>query len=450
MGCATFAGQPDDITVKSMTQANHLFPPFLRNKLNFSVTLAVFVTTVFSKYNLNSWCILLLVFLRLADGGPVRAIKAAFSDKYFLAYLALFLLDAVGMAYTHHPSMGGHIIEKSGTLVAISFVLCGGKFADDDSYKQFMTACCLSLFVACAYCLGAAGYRYTQDHDYTDFFYHALSKPIGVNAVFFTVYMIFGLLYLLSHPLQTGRLSRRIRKMLQTGMIAVFTMIIVLLSSKLLLIILILIMSSVVLRRFIERRNYIAIGLVGCIGLGGLLWLTLTDNPIKRRYQDLERGDLALIKANKFTPSTEFNGAQLRLLQWRYAGQILRENHAWLFGVSAGDAQERLNEKYKKAEVDTGIPNTRQKGFLDYNFHNQYIETTVRSGLVGLAVLLMVCGLLILIVYRQRSPESFFMILTLLLIMAVESFLTLQHGIFAFTFMPLILRYSPGRRKSAR
>src|ERR1700739_473427 len=152
--------------------------PFLRNKLNFLVTLAVVATTIFSKYNLNSWCIILLVFLRLINGNPIRSIKAAFTDKYFLAYFALFLLDAAGMLYTSHPSVEGHVIEKSCTLVAVSFPICGGRFRDNGSYKRFMTAYCFLLAAACLYCLTLATIHYRQQWDYSVFFYHTLSKPI--------------------------------------------------------------------------------------------------------------------------------------------------------------------------------------------------------------------------------------------------------------------------------
>jgi O-antigen ligase len=271
---------------------------------------------------------------------------------------------------------------------------------------------------------------------------------MGQNAVFFSVYMIFGLLFLLSHPLQLGPRLTGVRKPLQILLILFFIAIIVLLSSKLLLIVLLLLLASLTLQRFIAGRKYLAIAISAAALLGAVLWLMLTENPIKKRYEDLEKGDLSLIKANKFTTTTEFNGAQLRLLQWRYANEIMRENHAWLFGVSPGDSQDLLNEKYKKADMDTGIPGTRQKGFLDYNFHNQYIETTVRSGFLGLAVLLTICWLFMLMANRQKTLESFFIVLTIILILSVESFLTLQDGIFAFTFIPLMQQYSPRKRKA--
>lgn len=413
--------------------------------------LGVIATTVFSLYNLNSWFIMLLVFCRLLDGGPVRAIGAAFHSRYFIGYLALFLIDVAGLAYTHNLHEGSHIVEKEATLVALSFVLFAGPFTDSRGYGRLMTAYIGILLAACLYCLAIAARDYGSlpGKNISVFFYHALSHPIGQNAVFFSVFMIFGLLFLLSHPLQTGSLPRRTRRLLQVFLIVFFIAMIVLLSSKLLLIVLFLILISMILRRYIARKNYKAIGGIGIVGLSLIIWLGFTDNPIKKRYRDLGEGNITMIRQDKFTPSTQFNGAQLRLLQWRFANQILREHHAWLSGVSGGDSQDLLNQKYRDAQVDTGIPNTKQHGFLNYNFHNQYIETLVRSGLLGLAILLYVCWLLVEMAVKWQTAETSFTVLSLLLIFTVESFLTMQHGVFAFVFMPLLLFYSPKKGKAA-
>lgn len=419
--------------------------PFLQKKVNFFVTLAAVATTVISWYNINSLLLILMVLCRLIDGGPVKAIKAAFTNKYFLAYLALFLVSTAGYFYTHDQLHQGRAVEKEATLVAVAFTLCGGYFADAKNYKQFMTAYCWVLFLSSCYCLTKAGIAYEAMpvKDTTVFFYHSLTAKIGQNAVFYTVYMIFGLLFLLSHPMWMGTLPDKIRRGTQIFLILFFIGIIILLSSKLLLVVLFLILISLILQRFIVNRNYKAIA--GVIAAGLLLggWLAFSNNFIKKRYMDLERGDISMVKQDKFLPFTEFNGATLRLLQWRFANEILRENHAWVYGVSPGDAQNLLNDKYKKADIYVGSPNSKSRGFLDYNFHNQYIETTVRSGFLGLAALLSICFMMILLCERWRTAETAFMTLTLLSICTVESFITLQHGVFAFVFMPLMLLSSP-------
>lgn len=422
---------------------------FLHRPFNFLITLAVIATTVFSQYNENSWCLILFVLCRLIDGGPVRAIRAAFRNPFFLGVLALVALDTAGLLFTHNLDAGSRLVQKEATLVAVALVLSGGRFADGKDYRRLMTGYCVILTAACFYCFAMAWNHYHQMpiKDISVFFYHSLTRYIGQNAVFFSVYMIFGLLFLLYHPLATGPFPRWLRQSLQLLLIVIFIIFTLLLSSKLLLVVMALLLTNFVIQRYIVLKNYVNIALIGLLGLMLGLWLIVSDNPIRDRYLDLERGEISMVRQSTFSDNTIFNGASIRLLQWKYANEILREHHAWVFGVTAGDSQDLLNDKYRQANLFMGIPHTRQRGFTDYNFHNQYIETTVRSGLLGLAILLYCCWLMIALVERRRTAETAFTVLTLLSISTTQSFLTLQHGVFAFAFMPLLLMCSPRIRR---
>ena len=423
--------------------------PFLQNKFHFLLTLGVIATTVFSLLNPNSWCIMLLVLCRLISGGPGRALKTAFTNKYFWAYLAFVLIDVVGMFFTQNHVVAGHAVEKEASLVAIAFVICGGPFAGEGDYQRLMTGYCLILAAACVYCLIYNGIQYEKIKSIDLFFYHTLTRRIGQNAVFFTVYMIFGLLFLLYHPMRIGA-PRWVRNPLQLVLIIFFAVFIILLSSKLLLILLVLLLANFLFQRYFAQRDYVSIAM---FGLGGVMltsWIIATDNPVKDRYQDLEHGEISKVKQDTFSNSTIFNGATIRLLQWKYANEIMHEHNAWIFGVTTGNSQDILNAKYRNSHMYMGIPHTKHRGFTDYNFHNQYIETAVRNGVIGLAALLYICWLMIELAVRRRTAETSFTILALLSISTVQSFLTLQTGVFAFVFMPLVLIYSPGRPKPAK
>jgi O-antigen ligase len=89
-------------------------------------------------------------------------------------------------------------------------------------------------------------------------------------------------------------------------------------------------------------------------------------------------------------------------------------------------------------------PHRKIRGYIGYNFHNQYIETLVRSGIIGLLALLVILGLLIGLVLKNPTMEAFFTVFTLILFFIPEAPLTMQHGVFLFCFFPLLLRYSGG------
>lgn len=406
---------------------------FLRKKIHVYLTLSVIATTLFSWFNINSYLIILLLACRLLDGRPYNNLKTAFTNKYFLAWFSIFLLDFIGLFYTHHFFTGWKHMESKATLVAIPFILTAGPFTDNTGYRRLLSAYCLLLAGTCLYCLSMAVVQYHWQHDDSVFFYHALSSAVSVNAVFFSGYLIVALLFLLFSPFPavTSPLLRRVLILFFTGMM-------ILLSSKLLLVLL-----TVIFFFYLAGRNPLRLKKWYLFGLGllitaGIMTLALTDNPVGRRYREILPDE----QLNTLSQPA-FNGVSIRLLMWQYAWQILNEQHAWVFGVSAGDSQELLDQKYLAAGMS--------QGYLRYDFHNEYIEVLVRSGIVGGFIFILAIALLIDMARFAGTIEAGFTIALLLLVLLTESALEMQHTLFLFSFFPLLTgtRRQAMRRASA-
>lgn len=419
--------------------------PFLRNKFYFSVTVAVIATTVLGWFRINTWCIVLLVLCHLADGDPRATIRNAFANRLFLSYFALFLLDLIGQFFTRDLSEGWKIVSRDATMVAIPFVLCSGTFADEETYKKLMGSYCITLALASLICLVRATRHYLASGDFGLFFYHPLVEPLSQNAVFYSVFILFGLFFLLSYDLRPAypRLPGKLVRGLQFLLVLFFILLIVLLASKLFLVVMLLSLAYFLLRKYRLTRNRVLLVSVG-LALALLIAITLsTDNPIKARYADILQANVSMINREHFAPGDNFNGIQIRLLEWRFAYEILNEHRAWVWGTTPGYSQHFLNQKYVDANMYLGAPGRKGRGFWDYNFHDQFIETLVRSGFIGLAVLLVNFGLQIGIIRRWRTGQAFFTVLTLILFFIPQSPLTMQTGVFLFSFFPLLLTYSP-------
>ena len=397
---------------------------FLRKKVHFYLTLAVIATTLISLFNVNSWCIILLLLCRLWDGPPRAAIRQAFSNKYFLAFFSIFALEVLGLLYTHDYHVAYGHIEGKATLVAIPFVLCAGPFTDKAGRRRLMSAYCLLLFILCVYCLFMAVIHYSATKDPSVFFYHTLTEVIGVNAVFYSGYVMIALLFLLSSG---GKFLRAVR----IGLIIFFTGMMILLSSKLLLILLVIMLIGFLVRRSNIRVNpapFLGLALLLLIGTG---MLVCTDNPVVRRYKDIGNGDIGLFKKDSFPSGTVYNGLSLRLVIWKFSYEILSEKKAWVIGVTSGDSQHLLNDKY----INTGM----SQGYLSYNFHNQYIEEMVRSGVIGLCVFLVACWMLIVLAREIGTREAWFTVAMVLILYLTESMLEMQHSTFFSCFFPLLV-----------
>jgi len=371
------------------------------------------------------------------EGNLNQRLKALFSNPFFISLFLLFLIKVIGLIYSDDVATGLKFIEKKSTLIAIPFIILADPFANRDKYKKMMTAYCFVLLGVTLYCLLIAIWKYIQFQIIYTFFYHSLVEPILQSAVFFTVFVLAGLLYLLSTEISVENLRPDIKKRLQLFMIIYFTIFIFLLSSKLMLFILILILASFAMQKDYMNRNKKTIIITGLICIALTLLVLLTKNPIKERYLDMQ--NIGMIKKEKFSPGTYFNGVQLRLLQWKFAYQILNENNAWLIGVGPGDSQHLLNKKYADANMYMGNPERKDTGFLNYNFHNQYIEELVQSGIIGLVLLLFSCYILIRMAIRIRTIEAAFTVFMLLCLFVTESSLEMQDGLFLYSFLPSML-----------
>jgi hypothetical protein len=407
---------------------------FLRKNLHYYLTLSVIATTLFSWLNINSYLIILLLLCRLIDGSPRQALKSAFTNIFFLAYSAIFLIEFAGLFYTHHFFAGWRQMESKATLVAIPFIFCAGPFTDNNGYRKLFTAYCLLLAAICFYCLSMAVVEYHWQQQIDVFFYHQLTSPVGVNAIFFSGYLFVALLFLLFSDFSPAPvfLNRRPRAAIIRGvrifLIVFFTGMMLLLSSRLLLILLIIVYIVYFGGRWPKMKpaRILPFGLLIILAIGALAF---TDNPISRRCRELSPESVTS-SIQPGAANSGINGISLRLFMWRSAFDILRENHAWVFGVSGGDSQDLLDQKYMAAGMS--------QGYLRYNFHNEYVEILVHSGLVGLAIFILAVAVLIVLARSTGTVEAAFTIALVLLLGLTESSLEMQHTLFLSAFFPLL------------
>ena len=393
---------------------------FLGKKLHVYLVLAVVATTLVQWFLVNSLLILWLTGCRLLyDRGPLMAIRRAFSSPSFWAFFVLFLLDVSGFFHTHDPQLVWLHVQQKATLVAIPFVISAGPFADAAGFRRLMWSYCRLLAALSGWCLVVAMIHFARTGDGQVFFYHSLTATLGINAVFYSAYILIGLLFLLSGAAPAGKQ--------RTIFIVLFTAMMILLASKLLMVMLVVVFAVYLwqYRLVMPRSQLLGLLVLVVMGTGTVAF---TNNPVAGRYKAILPGEERA--------EAGFNGVSLRLFIWRSAEDILSREHAWLWGVSSGDSQDRLNQAY----LDAGM----SVGYLGYNFHNEYIEVLVDDGLLGLAVLLAA----IAVVFHEgsRTMEKVLVMLVVGLLAGTESILEMQQPLFLACFFPLLpwgLKYVP-------
>jgi len=124
------------------------------------------------------------------------------------------------------------------------------------------------------------------------------------------------------------------------------------------------------------------------------------------------------------------SGVSTRSYIWQAGSSLVKENI--LFGVGTGDIKDSLRAAYKKNGFEEGLAHT-------YNAHNQYLQTAIGLGAVGLIALLLVFFTLIAEALSTQNILLLAFVILFGLCCITESLLSRQHGIILFCFFSSVL-----------
>ncbi|MBX7205375.1 MAG: O-antigen ligase family protein [Bacteroidia bacterium] len=346
------------------------------------------------------------------------------SYPVLLFSVLLFILVLAGWLLSNNKNEAWLFAERKLSLVIfpVAFLIL-----PSFSSKQLLTilrAYVLSVVIACLYMVSLAAISFFFFNANSDvFFYHNLSEGIHFNAIYLSMYCLFGCVFTLSHQLFNK----------SAPVVFIFlTFCIVLLSSKMVIALFLLVsLSYLILKIGLSVRFKITAALFTLLSFVIIIGFTPF---LQQRFLAEIKSDKNVITKDKFVYNTPFSGATLRTVIWRHSLSILSEKKAWLTGVGTGDFQQLLNEKYEKSGMYMGNPSLGDSGYRGYNPHNQYIEFVLSQGLLGL-----LCWILWIIwLWAKTISGNHFAFAMLLLAVCflnmTECFLSANKGVVWFVF----------------
>lgn len=155
----------------------------------------------------------------------------------------------------------------------------------------------------------------------------------------------------------------------------------------------------------------------------GFVFYSEVSNNYEQMYKDINSKEELYERANTYSESL-----LTRLVVWDVASTELMKHP---FGVGTGDVKDRLIAHYKEAGL---TKMERQK----LNPHNQYLQTGVSIGFLGLFTLLSIFIFTIKRSLRKSNPVLVVFAIVIMINMIFESFLEIQAGI-VFTVLFLYL-----------
>ena len=390
------------------------------------IALAFFIP-VYDK--VSALIIALLLLNWILEGRFRKRFRLVKSNKqrqriFFLS--GLYFAYLLGMAYTSNWEYGLFDLETK--LSILIFPLLFSTINAQVLRKRlnhFLFAFLAGNLLNTIVLLIHATVNYLASQSASEFFYGGLSWYH--HASYIAMFLVFSVGILCYYLLSDSQSLSKWQKTISVILLIHFSMFVILLSSKAGLISLILLLISAI-GYVIYQKNYIK-GFVLLFVVAGVFWSAFSFLPTVNSRINSAQEALSNDKLDKDTR----NSTGERMLIWKSSVQIIKEH--FVFGVGTGDVKDRLLWEYTKNDITTAIK-------LKLNAHNQYLQTSIALGILGLLVLVLTLLFPFMIAVKNKQ-----MILLLLLVLfgfnlLFESMLERQAGVVFYAFFNGLLFFN--------
>jgi O-antigen ligase len=381
------------------------------------ISISQFLPEFISSYALLFW---LLVCLWLG----YREKKLGGIQVWQWALLAFFGWQLLGLTYSNHPKHGVELLGMQFLLLLLPLTLHLLPLNRRDLLALGLKSlwwCCLA---ASAYVTGYGIIRVCSEPG--DYWFHAshymyyteLSEPLMHPAYFssLVVMALLGAFWLQWHKKLTGWWIWLLQAWLLVFMMLISARMSVLAFA----------ISAVLLSLYLGwqagNKRVVAASLMGA-PLFALAVFWILPERLQQRFTELSQLsyqiDAPLL--------TDFTGLTIRLAEWSGVQTALHDH--WLIGHGTGGGKAALQEAYQKIGFEVGL----QYG---YNAHNQFLETALHNGLIGVLLLLMVFITAFWHAFRRKNWLAMWLLLYFFMCIQTESMLVRHRGVL---FMALYL-----------
>ncbi len=392
-----------------------------------AITIPLAISNTDNNDLLNSWSLVLLCFGAFLDAFRPGTKERMFSSPLWMLSIVFYLW----LALSYFWDISGGFSIKSIEGYAI-FLFIPALFAAIPKIpaRKIISVCfifiCVTTLVTII-CLIKATHEYSRTHDYRAFYYHYLAQQVGISAIYLSEYCVAAITWLLYF----GYIYRGVIKLNRAIVMlwcAYLSFLVFLLSSKMVIFILLVIITFFICYiGYLNKKLWISILILLVMAISGVIAIS------KLPYL---RWRIAVTEVKKYSgEKDDQNGVAVRSVMWKSATELIRQRPFIGYGIRG--AGEAMQEKYRLNNFEIGVAEK-------YNCHNQYLETTVKSGIIGLILFLSILILCLIKAIRQRNLLLIILLFHYMCTSVVESTLEVQRGlIFFFFFIFLFYYHSP-------
>jgi len=240
------------------------------------------------------------------------------------------------------------------------------------------------------------------------------NDTIGLHSTYYAYYVIIAIVFLVYFLFKEKSIIVKIAYFLLLFYLSFFVLH---LSARTPIFVLFLFYNFSILYYFFKRKEVLK-GVFFLVALYILTSVTLYNVRVTRyRFQQL----FGFTYANGY----HHDDGTDKILQWKAA--IIANNNV-LFGNGIGDANDAIFQSYRDLNL---------KYFADkkYNAHNQFVQTYVGQGLIGLSIILLLFFFYFKLFYKNSFFLGYVLIGISFILFQTESYLERHNGVAMFTIL---------------
>lgn len=355
----------------------------------FYLLVGVVVTTPFILSNklfflVNRISIFSLLFVSIFRPDFIKDIRRALTyNGLFFATIALFLWEVIGGIYSSNIDTWASTVEKKTSLVLLAVAILAGPRLGYLHVTRLLNWFVYSVAMASAICLIYAFHRNNYFEVFTNpnwfyFSYYDLTEIINIQPIYLSLYVGFSMFCIVDRLVEGwDKLTTGSKVGWILGLVYLFVFLFLLAGKASILGAIFILVCGTFLFFARRRKLFHAICLTTAILIA--VSLLVYSLPIVRERFLATFGFKPTSMWVYGDPNSTNPASEARLVKWQSGLRIVRDN--WLIGVGQGDVQDELIARYRDVGFELGVSER-------FNAHNQYLQTWIGSGLVGLVLFL--------------------------------------------------------------
>jgi len=351
------------------------------------------------------------------EGNFADKLKRLKSNFFVKLFTLFYLLYIVGLLWTENINVGllDILLKLSIFIFPVIYASFEG-FYNEKKYSAIFSSFVLGCLITTIYCLAHAYYLWHLTGE-NYFMYSRLS--MFMHPSYFAMYLTLAMSILLYKIYSRPSFSRI--DIFNLLLIFWFWFFIIQLQSKAGIIISALVFVIFAVLFIISKRKYLQVIITLFLLFGG--YYLSNRFLITSGNSRMFNAEYNIVKAKIDTTTAESN--QVRILIWKASWDIFKENY--LYGVGTGDIKSELDKMYLKRNMIGAHEN-------HLNAHNQYIQSALGFGILGLALLILV--FLLPFIYSVAEKKYLYALFLIIigLNFCIESMLETQAGVMFFAF----------------